>query len=146
VIVFLALVATWAIAEGALAAPDRPVPGTLALPTGLTLLASHVVGLVDHRAGSPATLAIGATWLAAGIGLRLWAIVTLGDGFATRLRPARISSRGPYRWMRHPSELGLVLAASGGAVLLASPLALIVAGLLLPLVVVRCHRENAWLP
>ncbi|HVV82292.1 MAG TPA: isoprenylcysteine carboxylmethyltransferase family protein [Kofleriaceae bacterium] len=76
------------------------------------------------------------------IGLRLWAILTLGDGFMTRLPPLRLSAAGPCRWLRHPSELGLPLAAAGGSILLVSPPAALAVTLLVPLTLVGCRREE----
>jgi protein-S-isoprenylcysteine O-methyltransferase Ste14 len=53
----------------------------------------------------------------AGFALRIWAIRALDGAFSVSLRPqgAWVAS-GPYRWMRHPSELGLILAVSGAVV------------------------------
>jgi protein-S-isoprenylcysteine O-methyltransferase Ste14 len=138
--------AAWAGSEAALTAIDRPAPGTLALPTGLLVLASHVAGVVEHLGGrdSPAAaIAIGGALLGLGIALRGWAIAALGAGFATALDGARLVTSGPYHWMRHPSEAGLLMAMLGGGVLLASRLALLATLAAVPLAVVRCRREDA---
>jgi protein-S-isoprenylcysteine O-methyltransferase len=63
-----------------------------------------------------ALLAIGA-----GLALRTWAIVTLGGWFTLRvdLKPAQpLVREGPYRWIRHPSYAGALLAFAASAVLL----------------------------
>jgi protein-S-isoprenylcysteine O-methyltransferase Ste14 len=138
---FCVLVVGWALGEGLATSPDRPMPGTLALPTGLVLLAGHVTGVVEHVRTGGGSLA-GAALLAAGIALRLWSIATLGPLFATALESPRRITSGPYRWLRHPSELGLVLAAAGGALLLGSIAATLAAVALLPLIAVRCRRED----
>jgi protein-S-isoprenylcysteine O-methyltransferase Ste14 len=50
---------------------------------------------------------------------------------------------GPYRWVRHPSEAGTLLIALGLSALTASPAALgLTLGLLAPLVLIRCRRED----
>ena len=138
---FCALVVAWALGEGAATSPDRPMPGTLALPTGLVLLAGHVAGVIEHVRTGGGSFA-GAALLAAGIALRLWSIATLGPLFATALDSPRRITSGPYRWLRHPSELGLVLIATGGALLLGSVAATVATMALLPLIAVRCRRED----
>lgn len=50
---------------------------------------------------------------------------------------------GPYRFMKHPSEVGLLAAAVGAAALLASGIAAaVIAIVLAPLVIVRCAAED----
>jgi methyltransferase len=52
----------------------------------------------------------------AGEGLRTWCILTLGARWNARARVApdlRIASRGPYRWVRHPNYLGVLLELVG---------------------------------
>jgi len=113
---FLALVAMWAVGEAALVPLDRPAAGTLAAGAALAI---------------------------AGIALRWWAIATLGSGFLSRLDAPRVVTCGPYRWLRHPSELGLALITFGTALVLASPVALGLGAALLPIALIRCRRENA---
>lgn len=140
---FAAIVVGWAVAEGATSLVDRPGPGTLAAATGVCLLASHVGGIAEHVVRHTHGLRCGVLIAAAGIALRIWAIATLGPRFASRLDSDRVIARGPYRWMRHPSEIGLVLAMAGGALVLGSWLAGAVTIVALPIAAVRCARENA---
>jgi protein-S-isoprenylcysteine O-methyltransferase Ste14 len=91
----------------------------------------------------PGALATGAVLAALGIALRMWAIATLGAEFASRLDAPRLVTRGPYRWLRHPSELGLALVTLGAGLVLGSPLALAAGAALIPLAIVRCRREDA---
>lgn len=58
----------------------------------------------------------GAALVAAGVAVRVWAVLTLGRWFTTVVRVAndqRVVSDGPYRWVRHPSYLGLLVVLAG---------------------------------
>jgi protein-S-isoprenylcysteine O-methyltransferase Ste14 len=51
-----------------------------------------------------------------GLVVRVWAIVTLGRSFRTTVEVdagQAVVSRGPYRWVRHPSYTGLMLIVTG---------------------------------
>jgi protein-S-isoprenylcysteine O-methyltransferase Ste14 len=53
-------------------------------------------------------------WL--GVGLRQWAVWTLGRFFTVEVRVApdqTVVDDGPYRWVRHPSYTGLLLSLVG---------------------------------
>jgi protein-S-isoprenylcysteine O-methyltransferase Ste14 len=53
-------------------------------------------------------------WL--GLAVRVWAVLTLGRSFSTfvGVEAAQVVvTRGPYRWVRHPSYTGLLLIALG---------------------------------
>jgi protein-S-isoprenylcysteine O-methyltransferase Ste14 len=144
--VFAACVIAWAILEARATSEDRVESGTLALPTGVVLLAVHVVAVAHHLLGAravPVSACAGGVLLAAGIAARLWSIVTLGPQFVTALHGSTRITTGPYRFVRHPSELGLVLAAFGGALLLGSLPATLLAAALVPLSIARCRREDA---
>jgi protein-S-isoprenylcysteine O-methyltransferase Ste14 len=135
----VAVVIAWAIAEAAASRVDRVEPGTLALPTGVALLAGQVGGIVENGDGA----AWGVAVIAAGAALRVTAIVQLGGGFRTALGSATLVTTGIYRWLRHPSEYGLMLIAAGSAVALASWFAGGCACVVTALSVVRCRREDA---
>lgn len=66
--------------------------------------------------GSAVLFACGVALMWIGIGLRQWAVATLGPFFtvvvAVTDRQAMID-RGPYGWVRHPSYTGLLLSAVG---------------------------------
>lgn len=52
----------------------------------------------------------------AGLVIRVWAIVVLGQAFRMTVEVhagQRIVRHGPYRWVRHPSYTGLLLLAIG---------------------------------
>jgi protein-S-isoprenylcysteine O-methyltransferase Ste14 len=77
----------------------------------------------------------GAVLVAAGISIRIWAVLTLGRWFTTVVRVAddqQVVSDGPYRWVRHPSYLGLLLTLAGLGLMLTDWVSLLVA-VLLPL-------------
>ena len=48
--------------------------------------------------------------------IRVWSVVVLGRSFRTTVEvdaAQPVVSRGPYRWVRHPSYTGLLLIAVG---------------------------------
>ena len=134
--VWFALTAVWAVLEGALSPRQRSGSWHAAL-SGSALLLVTLVGLL-HGQGS----SWGAVPLALGIGLRLVAILTLGERFthAVELLPGhRIEDQGIYRWMSHPSEVGLLLIGAGTGALLG--VAWLVPVMLLPMVI-RIRAEE----
>jgi protein-S-isoprenylcysteine O-methyltransferase len=69
------------------------------------------------------TAVVGVALLASGIAVRLWAVQSLGRFFSYVVEVQaehRIVTAGPYRWLRHPSYTGVVLAAVGYAVIVGS--------------------------
>ncbi len=59
---------------------------------------------------------LAALFLVGGIGVRWWAITTLGPAFTTNVavRPEhRVITSGPYRWVRHPAYSGMLFAFLG---------------------------------
>lgn len=61
-----------------------------------------------------AVAGIVAIWV--GLAVRVWAVLTLGASFSTFLQvnaDQAVVTRGPYRWVRHPSYTGLLLIALG---------------------------------
>jgi protein-S-isoprenylcysteine O-methyltransferase Ste14 len=84
--------------------------------------------------------------MAAGLALRLWAIVTLGRFFTVdvRVHPGQtVVDRGPYRWVRHPAYTGLVAFLIGLGLALTNWASLLVL-VLLPTVglVLRIRSEE----
>jgi protein-S-isoprenylcysteine O-methyltransferase Ste14 len=145
-IAFSFLLIAWIVGEASMTFDDRPAPGALALPTGLVVLASQVLAVATPGAGAWRGAWCGAWWgaamMAAGIVLRLTAIAALGPAFASALESPGLITTGPYRFARHPSELGLLLIVFGGAWLVGSGWALIASVIIVPLVVIRCRRED----
>ncbi len=64
-----------------------------------------------------------------GLAFRIWAIIVLGKYFRTTVeldeRPTVVRT-GPYRWIRHPSYSGLLLACLGYGIALQNWLSLLV--------------------
>jgi protein-S-isoprenylcysteine O-methyltransferase Ste14 len=84
-------------------------------------------------------------WL--GLGVRFWAVAVLGRSFRTtvEVEPDQdVVSRGPYRWVRHPSYTGLLLIVVGFGVTTGRWVAAIVC-LVAPLAALlwRIHVEEA---
>ncbi len=76
--------------------------------------ASGVPGAEIGGGWVPFVVGIVAMWL--GIGLREWAVWTLGRFFTVVVRVApgqTVVDRGPYAWVRHPSYTGLLLTLLG---------------------------------
>jgi protein-S-isoprenylcysteine O-methyltransferase len=93
----------------------------------LAIAASVTAGMFAQRIGSGGfglTL-LARAWLAlallvVGLSLRVWAIVALGKFFTVQvaLHPDhRVVRAGPYRWLRHPSYSGALIAFAGLGVL-----------------------------
>ncbi len=73
----------------------------------------------------PMTLlaAVGVALMWAGMGLRLWAVLTLGRFFRTSVLlqdDHRLVTDGPYRFLRNPSYTGALITLSGVGVALAN--------------------------
>jgi protein-S-isoprenylcysteine O-methyltransferase Ste14 len=144
----IATTVAWIALEAASSTEEPAPPWSRAhagaLATGLTLFAVQAAALVEHAlrgtAGSPLGLAL----ILGGIALRVAAIRALGADFvSTTAAPSRIVTTGVYRRLRHPSELGLIAAAAGAAVLLDSGVAAAIAlVVLVPLAVARCAAED----
>ena len=114
--------------------------GILMLPLGATVAPGAVVpgGVVGFVAGA----VVG--WL--GLFLRWWCFVVLGRHFSVVLRTTAgqaVVARGPYRFLRHPSYTGLLLALLGCGVMLGNWVGLLASfAVLLAAVVYRIRIEE----
>lgn len=103
--------ARWAFARGGVEAGRGHFPPMVALHVGL--LVACVVEV--HVAGRPFLPLLG--WIAlvaalASQGLRWWCISTLGPQWNTRVIVVpglALVDRGPYRWLRHPNYVAVVV-------------------------------------
>jgi len=80
---------------------------------------------------------------AAGLILRWWSIVTLGRFFTVDVtieKDHELVERGPFRWVRHPSYTGVLLAFLGWALTLRNWAAIAV--VLVPIFVALVRRMN----
>lgn len=88
-----------------------PIIGGLALAGPIR----HALPALSYRTSWPlAVVVLLLAW--AGIGLRLWAIVTLGRFFRGTVhiqQHHQVVTGGPYRRIRHPAYSGILLAAAG---------------------------------
>jgi protein-S-isoprenylcysteine O-methyltransferase Ste14 len=85
----------------------------------------------------------GAVLFALGLLFRWWAIVTLGRFFTVDVtieKDHELVERGPFRFVRHPSYTGVLLAFVGVALSLRNWGAMLV--ILLPIFVAFIHRMN----
>jgi protein-S-isoprenylcysteine O-methyltransferase Ste14 len=92
---------------------------------------------------------LGTLVVAAGTGLRVWAISVLGRYFTavvTVQEAQPVVETGPYRLVRHPSYTGALGAAFGGAIVCESLLgAALTLGVLLPAYLYRIRCEEVHL-
>jgi steroid 5-alpha reductase family enzyme len=145
--------------------PGQRLSQRLCLLTGLVMLLIFWTALLDHthlwqslpRRLNPGESGYGPRLLVnlhvaggflmlLGSTLRWLAIRTLGQFFVsdnTICESQPLVQRGVYRYMRHPSETGLLAVVLGACLLLSSPLGLLIwSCLLLPLVLLRLNLEE----
>ena len=97
--------------------------------------------------GGWAPVAVGLAVLCLGVGLRVWAILTLGRFFRFVVviqEGHRVVRTGPYRRLRHPAYTGTLIAFAGAGIGLANWLSVLVLTVL-PLagLLVRIRAEEA---
>jgi methyltransferase len=103
--------ARWSFAHGGVEYGRRHFPPMVALHTGLLLACLAEVWLLDR----PFLPWLGWPMLAlvvASQGLRWWCITTLGPRWNTRVIVVPglpLVDRGPYRWLRHPNYVAVVV-------------------------------------
>ena len=115
---------------------------------GICLLVLFWVAQIERltfEVPAPAISVIGIFLVVCGILLRGVAIRTLGSQFDSDIRiDGAVVRSGIYSWLRHPSEIGLLLIAIGGPLLIGAPLTAVCAALILtPVSLWRMQRENA---
>jgi protein-S-isoprenylcysteine O-methyltransferase Ste14 len=92
---------------------------------------------------------IGIAVLLVGLGIRIWAVVTLGASFRLTVEThekQKVVDRGPYRYVRHPAYGGLLLICLGYGLSLQNWLSLAPA-VIFPVAAVlyRIHVEEQYL-
>jgi protein-S-isoprenylcysteine O-methyltransferase Ste14 len=105
--------------RGTPADDDRYSRPLVAVGLGLGVASAVIVASHSTWGTLPAPWAwfvAGLLVTAAGLGLRIWAVRTLGVFFTTQVRISSgqtVVSSGPYRWVRHPSYSALLLVVAG---------------------------------
>lgn len=103
---------------------------------------AHGIWMFELPAGDAVTVTA-VVFFAAGLILRWWAIVTLGRFFTVDVtieKDHELVERGPFRWVRHPSYTGVLVAFLGWALTLRNWAAM--AAVLVPISVVFIRRMN----
>jgi protein-S-isoprenylcysteine O-methyltransferase Ste14 len=94
------------------------------------------------------TDALGAALVAAGLGLGAWGLVALRSALTPLPHPrdgAQLVESGAYRLVRHPIYGGIIIAAFGYGLAMASPAAIAGAFVLLGFFRLKSAREEVWL-
>ena len=111
-----------------------------------SLLAVTVVAVLSSPHFSPALVLAGAVVVAAGVALRAASMRALGADYSYVARaPSVVSTRGPYRYTRHPAYLGTCLYAVAAPFAFASPVAALLIPFVLLAVLYRIKLEEALL-
>lgn len=88
---------------------------------------------------------VGVVLLAVGGAFRIWPVFVLGNRFSglVAIQPGHtLVTTGIYRYIRHPSYLGLLLTALGWALGFRSGVGVLLAGLMLLVVLARIRSEE----
>jgi protein-S-isoprenylcysteine O-methyltransferase len=132
---------------------DKSTLGMIWVVIGVSLVAGIFVSrsallwdkglwMFDLPSG-PAVTVAAVMLFAAGLILRWWAIVILGRFFTVDVtieRDHELVERGPFRWVRHPSYTGVLLAFFGWALTLRNWAAMAV--VLVPIFLAFWRRMN----
>lgn len=143
-----AALATWAWVLGTSESDGRASEAVPAAEArrALLLLSTLVAALATATPIDAPTALVSAIAMVLGLAIRRAAVRSLGDAFTARIVVGERVVSGPYRWLDHPSELGLLLASLGFAGLCGSGVGLLawVFAVALPSIR-RCRAEDhAW--
>jgi protein-S-isoprenylcysteine O-methyltransferase Ste14 len=114
------------------------------LVVALSIIAANtVLFLIQVRFPGRSSIytAIAAMLILAGLGIRWWAIVTLGRFFSVDIalqEQHRIVQEGPYRWVRHPAYTGLLIIFLGMGIAFRNWVSLIL--IVLPITTLLLYR------
>jgi protein-S-isoprenylcysteine O-methyltransferase Ste14 len=127
---FSGTVAVWALLEVSLRVRDRArgMGGADRDAGTRVLIAAAIGGAVVSSAGAPVIVpslripgdgwntVAGLIFMWLGLGIRVWAVASLGHAFRTTVEvdaDQAVVTRGPYRWVRHPAYTGLLVFVVG---------------------------------
>ena len=134
------------LARGGVEAGAGHYPWMMALHTAWLAACPLEVWLLG-RPFRPALAAVALALLAGAMALRWWVIATLGERWTTRvvcLPGAEPVTGGPYRWLRHPNYLAVVVEVAALPLVHGAWLtALVASGLNAWLLAVRIRAEEA---
>lgn len=134
-----------ALAAGGVEHGRGHYPVMVALHVGL-LAGAALEPIALQRPFVPLRFAVGLAVLLAAGALRLWTIVTLGRRWTTRvivLPGAPLVEAGPFRWLRHPNYLAVVVEVAALPIAVGAYATAVVAGILNLLVLaVRIRVEE----
>jgi protein-S-isoprenylcysteine O-methyltransferase Ste14 len=119
----------------------------LAVQGPLMLAAAALPPWLGRFASGP-SLVVGYALLAIGVAVHVWGWFGLGHSFTAYPKPlatGTLSTRGPYRFARHPLYITLVVAAAGWALLWQSIAGAICVALLFAFFDFKSRREETWL-
>ena len=85
---------------------------------------------------------IAALVAALGLGLAIWALLSLGRAFGVAPADRGLMTSGPYRWLRHPAYAGELLSVGAFVLAHAGPWNVVLFALLLISLVVRMRMEE----
>jgi protein-S-isoprenylcysteine O-methyltransferase Ste14 len=78
------------------------------------------------------------------LGLRLWGVKTLGESWQTKILPRKlITDKGPYKFMRHPIYIGVIIEAIAVSMIPGTYYAFLFAVFVfVPLMIVKAYMEE----
>ncbi len=113
---------------------------TISAGIGLGICLAYMAPVAGFSLSSAAARLVVAVFVCS-LTLRWWAILSLGKFFTVDVAIAsdhQLVVRGPYRWMRHPSYTGMMLAFAAFAVTLQNWLSLV--AVLVPISLALAYR------
>jgi len=127
-------------------AEPRVFPAMCVLHAALTVLPPLEVLLLTRSFSGPLCAAAGAVLLV-GLALRAWTLGTLGRAWSVRVAPpdaGRLVTGGPYRYVRHPNYLAVILEVAALPLLHSAWIcSLALSALNAPLLASRIRAEEA---
>jgi protein-S-isoprenylcysteine O-methyltransferase Ste14 len=128
---------------------DRANRWVLAVFTLIGLLNAYLPAYTDRKElwtmDADTLRWFGVVLFAAGGALRIWPVFVLADRFSglVAIQPGHtLVTSGPYRFIRHPSYLGLLVNSLGWSLAFRSGVGILLTSLLIPLLIARICAEE----